>query len=707
MADYFPLLSRTIASLGNSTPEQRQIVYERARSVVADQLSAIEPPMDSEAIKRELSLFEASVMRLEHEMQSLEAIKPVPLPGETETRKHISARLSALLAKAAAARAATTQDLLTRDIEPSTRMDGDLSTPPDPAPSSHITPRVGVETVPEPVSRVAVRPSAPMEPQVVERKPAMPSIADAPNFETPKFAPPHSDAAIEGPEPSPAAAPLSGQPASKAGEDEAPVPAPLDAGPSAFQSESDPISADITGETAPLAIPDAQPDPMSLPQAAAPRGSLSQLLLKAQDFWHKKPSSPEPAPPAIVPDEAGVPDSVPQGVAPQGVISQGVIPQDMAPQEAGQPALFPQDRLSSPALAARESAQPAFSTGVLDEEFVGPVQPAAVLFELQSEDSASGTVAASTDIVFSDDVAPVPDDRQGELPLLLPPNSAPSKPAPASEIELLDDGRPRLAQRRKRDRGLFRGLVMGLAFVSVIAAVAGAAWVLRDRPADFEQSATATRGDLSRKITDRLPSEAVVASTQTAEQLATGGAGVAASGQRVMLFEEGVEGQPEPVPVKGRVTWALETIRDQTGAGDVAIKADIRDLSGSLSAVTMVIKRNRDIGFPASHLIELSFATPDNSPNGRVRDIGTPEMRAEEGVRGTSLSGLPVPVTENVFLVGLTNLPDRIEQNRELLRNRNWIVIPMRFANGRRAVMMVEKGLVGDRVLLDAFQAWK
>jgi hypothetical protein len=76
LADYFPLLSRTIASLGNSTPEQRQIVYERARSVVADQLSAIEPPMDSEAIKRELSLFEASVMRLEHEMQSLEAIKP-------------------------------------------------------------------------------------------------------------------------------------------------------------------------------------------------------------------------------------------------------------------------------------------------------------------------------------------------------------------------------------------------------------------------------------------------------------------------------------------------------------------------------------------------------------------------------------------------------------------------------------------------------
>ena len=244
---------------------------------------------------------------------------------------------------------------------------------------------------------------------------------------------------------------------------------------------------------------------------------------------------------------------------------------------------------------------------------------------------------------------------------------------------------------------------MGLAFVSVIAAVAGAAWVLRDRPADFEQGATPTRGDLSRKISDRLPSEAVVASSQPGGPVAAGGAAVIVAGQRVMLFEESVEGQPAQAPIAGRVTWALETIRDQTGAGDVAIKADIKGLTGSLSASTMVIKRNRETGY----MIELTFMTPDDGPNGRVRDIGIPEMRAEEGMRGTSMMGLPIPVTDNAFLVGLNNLPDKIEQNRDLLRTRNWIVIPMRFASGRRAWMMVEKGLVGDRVLLDAFQVWK
>jgi hypothetical protein len=686
MADYFPLLSRTIASLGNSTPEQRQIVYERARSVVADQLSAIEPPMDSEAIKRELSLFEASVMRLEHEMQSLEAIKPVPLPGETETRKHISARLSALLAKAAAARAATTQDLLKRDIETADPVEGDAAPLSAQSPQAHITPRVTVDTVPEPVSRVVARSSAPMVPQVVERKQAMPSVADAPIFETPL-----NDTLLDGPEPSSDPISDADQSISIGLDDTATALPHLDLGSPVLEGDAgqdlqvgaDPDLEDKTDDTVSISGPDVSDLPRTATQTQ--RGSLSQLLLKAQDFWHKKPPSQEPATHGVGPDETA------------------------DPQDSEKADLLIDDTVQPLVLVAEEPPQLALSGGAVEDGFVGPVLPVS---EPQDAYSAGASVPVSADIVFSDDAARVPDDRQSELSLVLPANplksnSSQSKPTPASEIDLLDDGRPRLAQRRKRDRGLFRGLVMGLAFVSVIAAVAGAAWVLRDRPADFEQSATATRGDLSRKITDRLPSEAASSFSQTGDQAIAGGAGVAASGQRVMLFEEGVEGQPEPVPVKGRVSWALETIRDQTGAGDVAIKADIRDLSDSLSAVTMVIKRNRDIGFPASHLIELNFATSDNSPNGRVRDIGTPEMRAEEGVRGTSLSGLPVPVTENVFLVGLTNLPDRIEQNSELLRNRNWIVIPMRFANGRRAVMMVEKGLVGDRVLLAAFQAWK
>ena len=98
MADYFPLLSRTIASLGNSTAEQRQVVYQRARVVVETQLSAIDPPMDPDAIAKELELFEQSVVKLENEMLSLESLKgdtDEDVTREHSTRRHISARCHA------------------------------------------------------------------------------------------------------------------------------------------------------------------------------------------------------------------------------------------------------------------------------------------------------------------------------------------------------------------------------------------------------------------------------------------------------------------------------------------------------------------------------------------------------------------------------------------------------------------------------------
>ena len=672
MADYFPLLSRTIASLGNSTPEQRQIVYERARSVVADQLSAIEPPMDNDSIKRELSLFEASVMRLEHEMQSLEAIKPKKLTGETETRKNISARLSALLAKAAASRATTTQELLRRDIEPADRAEGStealsgLSTP------SYATPLVTVERVPEPVSRAETRFQAPMAPQVVERNKSLPSTVDDFQLETalPQSVQPEAQLAVtslDAPEPSTGL------------EDKASVSPTPETEQSTVLADTDSLlavaDAPFEGKSEDKA-PDGGPDhlPLAQPASQTSHGSLSRFMVKTQDFWQKKPSST---------------DGLDHVALPGGLAG---------PQEIQQPDLLAQDSAPSPSRTVEEMPKAVLPSIAGEGEFAGPMLPMAEASETQDADAIGGPTLASTDIVFSDDVVSTGHDAQGELPLVSTP-----KPAPASEIELLDDGRPRLAQRRKRDRGLFRGLVMGLAFVSVIGAVAGTAWVLRDRPADFEQGSTAARGDLSRKITDRLPSDPVVASSQPGEPVVAGGAGVALSGQRVMLFEEAVEGQPAPAPVVGRVTWALETIRDQTGAGDVAIKADIKALTGSLSAVVMVIKRAQNLGY----LIELTFVTPDSSPNGRVRDIDTPEMLADEGSRRTSLKGLSIPVTDNAFLVGLNNLPDQIEHNRDLLGSRNWIVIPMRFANGRRAELLVEKGLAGDRVLLDAFQAWK
>jgi hypothetical protein len=68
---------------------------------------------------------------------------------------------------------------------------------------------------------------------------------------------------------------------------------------------------------------------------------------------------------------------------------------------------------------------------------------------------------------------------------------------------------------------------------------------------------------------------------------------------------------------------------------------------------------------PASHLIELTFTTP-NDPGRTVREVGVLQFKIDEAGRGTPLAGLPVPVKENVFLVGLSNVPRDIEANTDL-----------------------------------------
>jgi hypothetical protein len=48
-----------------------------------------------------------------------------------------------------------------------------------------------------------------------------------------------------------------------------------------------------------------------------------------------------------------------------------------------------------------------------------------------------------------------------------------------------------------------------------------------------------------------------------------------------------------------------------------------------------------------------------------------------------------------------------VTRNFELLTSRGWIAFQTRFVDGRRALLLVEKGAIGDRVIADAQMAWK
>jgi hypothetical protein len=68
---------------------------------------------------------------------------------------------------------------------------------------------------------------------------------------------------------------------------------------------------------------------------------------------------------------------------------------------------------------------------------------------------------------------------------------------------------------------------------------------------------------------------------------------------------------------------------------------------------------------------------------------------------------LPVPVKENLFLIGLSNLASDVDRNTDLITRRNWIDLPIRFSSGQRAILSFEKGVSGEQLVNEAFRQWR
>ncbi|MBX3538318.1 MAG: histidine kinase [Chelatococcus sp.] len=288
--------------------------------------------------------------------------------------------------------------------------------------------------------------------------------------------------------------------------------------------------------------------------------------------------------------------------------------------------------------------------------------------------------------------------------------------------------RPRLAPvRPKRDwRSHMRTFVVTGVLAAVVAAIAGVAVVLRDRPVEIpreeEHAAPQEQGD--GKFTERLGGEPAPAApppaaapAQTASpqpspaqpqvpaQAPQGGVAVA---QRASLYEESPDNpQAAPIVRAGRTTWRIDSINPGQGEPlESVVHADVEIPEAGLT-LALVLRRNRDTTLPASHTVELTFRNTSGDATRSVRDVGVMQLKADEGGRGTPLAGLPVPVTENIFLIGLSNLSADMERNASLLKSQAWIDLPLRFANGRRAVLAFEKGVSGDQAINEAFRLWQ
>ncbi|ETR76991.1 hypothetical protein X566_04650 [Afipia sp. P52-10] len=179
---------------------------------------------------------------------------------------------------------------------------------------------------------------------------------------------------------------------------------------------------------------------------------------------------------------------------------------------------------------------------------------------------------------------------------------------------------------------------------------------------------------------------------------------VAPVAQRVVLYDED-PAEPQGKQYVGQVVWRTENVAGPNGTTDLAIRADI-DIPERKFKATLSIRRNNDTTLPASHTVEMTFQLPPDFVGGGVSNVPGVLMKSNEQTRGTPLAGLAVKVTDNFFLIGLSNVEADRSRNMQLLKERSWFDIPLVYSNQRRAIVALEKGAPGDRAFEDAFAAW-
>lgn len=304
----------------------------------------------------------------------------------------------------------------------------------------------------------------------------------------------------------------------------------------------------------------------------------------------------------------------------------------------------------------------------------------------------------------------------------LPPAAGQEDGEPLPEPAEPQVARPRVQpprERRVKPGHIRSAVVGGVVAVAVAAIAATAIYVHKLRPQDTPRpnSETAQRAQPAQpenggKIAERAgePQQNRPAGNQ---QGGTPGTPVPQPGgeiavaQRAVLFVEVPENPQQPQTSTGRVFWRLDS--ESAGQGrpiETIVRAtvEIPDIGLSLD---FTIRRNTDSAFPASHIIGLRFTSTGDPATQAIKEVGVPQFKSEESERGAPLSAINSALGDNLFVAALSNVPVEVERNLDLILNRSWIDVPVRFASGRRGIITFEKGVSGSQTLADAFGRWR
>jgi hypothetical protein len=259
---------------------------------------------------------------------------------------------------------------------------------------------------------------------------------------------------------------------------------------------------------------------------------------------------------------------------------------------------------------------------------------------------------------------------------------------------------------RAEGQGLRAKLLVGGLVALLFAAAGLLAYIHRDRMLALlgvgpQGSQVANDADRP-KASDRVSPQ--VNAPRSTAPVAPPTATSPAVSQVATLYEENPGGQQQFQNFPGTVVWKTESVSVGPGrAPDLALRIEI-EIPDRKMNISLLLRRNMDASFPASHTLEIQFNTPGD-PFGGISNVRGMRAKNAEAANGSVLvMSDPEKIKDGDVLFAL---PDtQLEQNIGLLRERPWFDIAFFYNNGRRGVLAFEKGTPGERAINDALTAW-
>jgi hypothetical protein len=176
------------------------------------------------------------------------------------------------------------------------------------------------------------------------------------------------------------------------------------------------------------------------------------------------------------------------------------------------------------------------------------------------------------------------------------------------------------------------------------------------------------------------------------------------SGRAVVFNEDPSNAQGREYP--GSVTWRTDLVKAAGQPDEIVVHADVEipDLNMKMK---LDFKQNTDKSLPASHTMELTFLIPKDVAGGDVIALPGLLMKFSDRGRGVPLVSQIVKVAKGLFLVGLSNVAADRTRNLQHLKERQWIDVPMVYADQHRGILAIEKGYDGETIFHDAMEAWE